>query len=152
MAVIGGSGNKTPTSLLTGKRGLHYDHATAVLAASAKSTQLAANTNLQTIVDVTGSGALTFCYLMSQTNNTAGVVKITLDGVVVVNETQANDGSGGIVNYGIASVGILFAGNGAAGKTASKDNIPFNVSLKIECQAPNNPNAVYCLHDYYITS
>ena len=152
MAVIGGSGNKTPTSLLTGKIGLHYDLLSVQLISGAKTTQLAANTNLQTIIDVTGSGALTFCYLMSVSNNTAGVVKITLDGVVVSNETKANDGSGGIVNYGIMSVGGMAQGHAAGGKTLSRDNIPFNVSLKIECQAPNNAAAVYLAHDYYIAS
>ena len=152
MAVIGGSGNKTPTSLLTGKQGLHYGLQDVQLVSGAKMTQLAANGNLQTIIDVTGSGALTFCYLMSVGNNTGATIKITLDGVVVSNETRSNDSSGGIVNYGIMSVGGMLQGNGTAGKTLSRDNIPFNVSLKIECQAPNNAAAVYLAHDYYIAS
>ena len=150
--IIGGSGNKTPTSLLTGKQGLHYGYQDVQLTSGAKMTQLAANTNLQTIIDVTGSGALCFCYLMSVGNNTGATIKITLDGVLVASETRANDSSGGIVNYGIMSVGGMLQGNATGGKTLSRDNVPFNVSLKIECQALNNPNAVYLEHDYYIAT
>ena len=149
--IIGGSGAKTPTSLLTGKRGLSYDVEGVQLTTGAKTIQLAGNQNLQTTLNVTGSGALTLVYFFS-TVSTGGRIQITLDGVVVLNYT-VTDYQDGIRYYGLSPVGSCYQGNGAtAGRGCSRDYIPFSTSLKIECQAVNDGSSAYLAVDYQLTS
>ena len=151
MAVIGGSGAKTPISLLTGKRGLSYDLLGVQYTSGAKTIQLANNESLQTTLNVTGSGTLTLVYFFSDQYSTGARIQITLDGVVVLNES-VSDSNGGIANYGLSPVGIVMQGNGTAGKTCARDYIPFSTSLKIECQAINDGRAAYLAVDYQLTS
>ena len=148
MAVIGGSGAKTATSLLTGKAGLHYDVAGVKITTGAKYTQLAnSGASTQTIVNVTGSGVLTFCYGMTTTSNAGIGITITLDGVEVYNADVAN-----VTNYGHAVVGSCYQGNGGtAGQATSRDYIPFNTSMTLKARDTNSSGYAYLFYDYYLT-
>ena len=148
MAVIGGSGAKTATSLLTGKTGLHYsDLLSLAVTSGAKYTTLAQNYNTQTIVDVTGSGVLTFCYGITTTNNAGIRVTVTLDGTTVYNVNNAN-----AVNYGNLVVGNCYQGNGGtAGQSCSRDYVPFNTSMLITAVDSNSSGTASVFYDYYLT-
>jgi len=148
MAVIGGSGNKTPTSLLSGKTGLHYTVNGVQLTTGAKYTQLAnIGSGSQTILNVTGSGVLTFCYGVGLTNNKGMRITITLDGVAVYNENKAD-----VANYGNAVVGSCYSGNGNdAGQGCSRGYVPFNTSMLIAAADTNTSGTVYLFYDYYLT-
>ena len=147
MAVIGGSGAKTATSLLTGKEGLHYTVAGVALTTGAKYTQLAnIGSGTQTIVNVTGSGVLTFCYGMGTTNNKGMRITITLDGTTVYN---ANKGT--VVNYGHLVAGSCYQVSSGSGGASSRDHIPFNTSMLITAADTDSSGTVYLFYDYYLT-
>ena len=147
MAVIGGSGAKTATSLITGKEGLHYTVGGVQQTTGAKYTQLAnIGSGTQTIVNVTGSGVLTFCYGMGTTNNRAMNVTVTLDGVSVYNQTK-----GDVVNYGISVAGNCYQVSAGSGGATSRDHIPFNTSMLITAVDSNSSGSVHLFYDYYLT-
>ena len=148
MAVLGISGAKTATSLLTGKEGLHYSVGALILTSGAKYTQLAnIGSGTQTIVNITGSGVLTFCYGITVTNNTGIRVTITLDGTTVYNANKAD-----AVNYGNLVVGSCYQGNGGtAGQACSRDHVPFNTSMLITAADTNSSGTAYLFYDYFLT-
>ena len=146
MAVIGGSGAKTATSLLAGKEGLHYTVGGVQQTTGAKYTSLAQNYNTQTIVDVTGSGVLTFCYGMGTVNNAGMRITITLDGVVVYNQNKTN-----VVNYGNSVAGNCYQVSAGSGGATSRDHIPFNTSMLITAADTDSSGTVYLFYDYYLT-
>ena len=144
--IIGGSGQKAATSLLAGKEGLHYTVGGVQQTTGAKYTSLAQNYNTQTIVDVTGSGVLTFCYGMGTVNNAGMRITITLDGVVVYNQNKAN-----VVNYGNSVAGNCFQVSAGSGGATSRDYIPFNTSMLITAVDSNSSGSVHLFYDYYLT-
>ena len=144
--IIGGSGQKAATSLLAGKEGLHYTVGGVQQTTGAKYTSLAQNYNTQTIVDVTGSGVLTFCYGMGTVNGAGMRITITLDGVVVYNQNKTN-----VVNYGNSVAGNCYQVNAGSGGSTSRDYIPFNTSMLITAVDSNSSGSVHLFYDYYLT-
>lgn len=141
--ILGGV-NKSPSSLEVGT--------TDVILAQIASTVIGANNtsttsaSTQTALDITsGRGSVEYVGIQAPVAVTSSLLKITIDGVVVYNNTAATSG----VNQGRHAIGSVF-GNTTDGYSASFGNIAFNKSIKIEF-ASDGSGTVNCSYRYYLT-
>lgn len=104
---------------------------------------------LQTLLSVTGAGALKFLAAKTMTNAVATVQsKITIDGVVVYNETTSNTSA---TSQGLLSVGGLTY-EGTTNYSAILDRLQFNESLLIEVgSVSGSTNSVRCNYLYEVS-
>jgi hypothetical protein len=97
---------------------------------------------LKTAIDVTGSGIWTCGLLVQGTDLTSARVKVTIDGVIVLDDTQ-NPGSG----QGMAQCGSLYLSHTTASSSTglifSEGHIPFAKSLKVELDANSSCDYLY---------
>lgn len=103
---------------------------------------------LQTLLSVTGAGALKFVAAKTMTNAVAAVrTKITIDGVVAYDETTSNTTA---TSQGLLSVGgITYEGTTAY--TVVPDRLHYNTSLLIEVgSVSGSTNTVACHYLYEV--
>ena len=141
-SVVGGS--QPPTSLVGGTVDSTLDaNAGSVIGAINVSTTSAST---QTALDITSSsGVVEYVGIQVPVVPTALLLKITIDGVIVYNDTTPTIG----INDGRNAIGsVYFDSTNAAG--VSLANIPFRQSLKIE-YAADGTQTVNCSYRYYLT-
>ena len=143
-STAGGGGLKSPTQMLTGRRGEqpggNVTIAKLVLGALEYVTL---GGTLNTAIDITGSGVWTCGYFMTANTSSIARVLVTIDGVQVLDESTTDS----IRQYGMAQVNSMFVG-GSYGAAAAPVTIPFNKSLKVECQCDSTASYLY---NYYLT-
>tara|TARA_R110000744_G_C19146527_1_gene538926 strand:+ start:40 stop:462 length:423 start_codon:yes stop_codon:yes gene_type:complete len=139
MAVIG-SAEKATTLIKPGKKA-HNQYAPAYIIELAGAIPVNySSSSLATVLDVTGSGYLAISGFQSLVGSTAATAKVTIDGVVVL-----NDSAGNIVNVFMMQVGSLkYSSDGTA---VSRERVIFNKSLLVQVSCDSNSTYFY---DYYL--
>ena len=113
----------------------------AILGSESASTTSAST---QTPVDLTGSGVIEYVGLSCATALTASLLKITIDGVIVFNETGALT-----TNHILPCIGSSM-GASATAVGGSLAKIPYKSSLKIEFASDGTQTAT-CYYRKYVT-
>lgn len=139
-----GGGIKAVTSIIPGRRNYIITVNSAIDAYAACKKYTYNPGALDTVIDVTGSGFLTFALLSSNINATTtnGHVIITIDGIEVLNDTSLTD----LYPNSMTQVGgfVYFSGS----QDTSTDSVPFNKSLKIQVECDDT---AYYYYNYYLT-
>ena len=136
-----GAGVKPCTFILAGKQGYASSSVLyAPLFASCVSAAYTASSS-QVMLTVTGAGYLTFSAFLANTTSTSATVKITIDGVVVLNDIVSSN----LAERPMSQVGSIM---NTSGGSAGRSSVAFNKSLLVECTC--NVAALY-LYDYYLT-
>ena len=140
--IIGG-GEKACTYIQPAKFGYNGDASSPQLDELAGGIALAYTaSSVQTMVNVTGGGYITFASFEANTTSSSSTHKITIDGVVVLDDSRSSN----ISNALMIAVGAVFRQSGA--KAVSQSTVRFNSSLLIECSC--NVDAKYVIA-YYLT-
>lgn len=144
-STAGGSA-KAATTLLPGRSGQHIDEG-ANLANKTASIRVEVSSGPATsVIDVTGSGVLAFSYLCGIFASTSNNVTMTIDGTVVLNDTQNRDiGSN---QLGMSQVGSIYWRTLSTGINVAYQEVPFNKSLLVTVQSDST---VYYYYNYYLT-
>ena len=150
MAVIGGSGQKPPTALKTGRLAFYGNGNGDYIYSYTNATQYTytGQPNLVTVVDISpaGGGFLQFSLLAgSNASTTLSQVIITIDGVIVINEAQT--GGDTLNGSGMIQAGT-YCNPQNLGPTVTFEQIRFNSSLKIQVKSQN---ACRYFYSYYLT-
>jgi len=139
MAVIGSS-EKATTFIKPGKRG-YNQYAPAYVRDISGGIQLAYNSSsLATVLDVTGSGYLAFSAFQAAVGSTSATAKVTIDGVLVLNDSAGNIA----LNIMLQAGSLWYTGDGAA---FSRERVIFNTSLLVQVSCDSNSLYTY---DYYL--
>ena len=139
--IIGGSGQQATTLILAGKMGDNPGGATSPAYQSGTKVYNYVTSGLKTALSISGSGHLSFSIFESNSTSSTGTVKITVDGIVVLNDTQNRN----IGNNMMIQVGSYVYGSGFA--SISRDRVVFNTSLLVEVSC--NVFATYN-YDYFL--
>jgi hypothetical protein len=148
MAVLGAAGAKVPTVLnpgvLANRKGTFDSKNTLLYASGVRTSIDFTGTGSTTVLNIAGSGVFQFGCLTSTAGGPAsnGNVKVTIDGVLVANDSH-------IIYY---NEGILSAGNIQTGthyQNVQYDHYPFNSSLLIVCT--NSLGTGSYVAKYYLT-
>ena len=140
MAILGAS-EKATTLILAGKQGDNPGGATSPAYQSGTKVYAYTTSGLKTALSISGSGHLSFSIFESNSASSTGTVKITVDGIVVLNETRNSS----IQNNMMIQVGSYVYGSGFA--SISRDRVVFNESLLVELSC--NVAATYN-YDYFL--
>jgi hypothetical protein len=139
-----GGGVKAPTYLVPGIRGKQPGGDIAYVKASLGGIRVdSLGGTLNTVLDITGPGIWTVGYFMSGGTSTSARVIITIDGIVVLDDTDTN-----LYTVGMSQVGTLYATSTSYSSTGPIGHVPFNKTLKIQCQC--NVTGLY-IYNYYLT-
>ena len=138
-----GGGVKATTYIQPGKEG-ENDFNAAFIEFHASAVPVAYTASaVQTVVDITGTGVLVFsCFENNSGGGTSSTVKITIDGLVVLDDTQARAINNTIMQQ-VGSIAIT-----SYGPSVSSDQVYFNTSLKVECTSDVDSTYNYA---YYLT-
>lgn len=143
LSIFTGGDGRPPTSIPATAPISSQQGAMDILLGALTSSTTSAST--QTPLDITASsGVLEYVGISCTTALTASLLKITIDGLVVYNETGA---------LGTTSVKNAIgggSGNSPDTATASLVKMPFNISAKIEF-ASDGTNTAKCIFRDYLT-
>lgn len=138
-----GGGIPAVTSLLPGKVSYIYALASELEQFGSFLRYVVNSGALRTVIDVTGSGYLTFAMIASDNDtSTNSHVIITIDGVEVLNDTKAAD----LNPKCMSQVGCLCFESTLP--FMSYDQVRFNKSLKIEAESDDT---AYYYYNYFLT-
>ena len=127
-----------------GKIGYNGDSPTDAMRELSGGAQVAYTpSSVETMVNVTGGGYITFSSFESNATSTSSTVKITIDGVVVLDDSSSVNISATLM----MQVGAVYRQSGAKG--VSQSSVRFNSSLLVECSC--NVAATYTIA-YYLDS
>lgn len=137
-----GAGTKAVTSLLPGRR--CYSNQDPV---TSKATANALNyvyytAGLKTAVNVTGAGVWVAGFLVSYEDLTTARVKVTIDGVVVLDDDQDPGAKEGTAQCGSMYSRIVLDAS-LVGSAFSEGHVVFNTSLLIEVEASHTSHYLY---------
>lgn len=135
-----GGGVKAVTQIQPGKRGLNIYNASEVQINAAVIPVGYLASAFATVLNVTGSGYLAFSSFQSLVASTTARVIITIDGVVVIDDSATNIA----VNF-MMQVGTFRYGSD--GISFSKEAVPFNKSLLVVVKCDSGSTYHY---DYYL--
>lgn len=136
-----GGGEKATTFVLPNKKGDQLTAATSTGFLAGVNTYAYVTSGIKTALSVTGSGHMSFSAFESNSTSATATVKITVDGIVVLNDTQTRN----ISSTTMQQVGS-FAYNGTYA-VISRDRLVFKKSLLVEVSC--NVFATYN-YDYYL--
>ena len=141
-----GGGVKAATTLLTGRTGYHKDEGANLAPRTGSLRVTVAASTPTNVINVTGSGILMFSYLSAIATSTVNTVVITIDGTVVLNDTQNR-------NIGNNQEGMIQAGSFnimpvSSGQSISYASIPFNTTLLVNV---TSDAVAYYYYNYYLT-
>ena len=135
-----GGGVKSVTEIQPGKRGLNIYNTNEVEVNAGVIPVGYLSSAFATVLDVTGSGFLTFSSFQSVVASTTARVIVTIDDVVVLDESATNIA----VNFMIQVGQFRY---GSDGISFSKESVAFNKSLKVEVKCDSGSTYHY---DYYL--
>ena len=123
--------------------GISTSNAFASLGSAAETQSTSTSSTYADVINYTGKGVLMFCAFGADGSITQAEVTITIDGTTVVNAV-ATTGAGMRVPAGSVSGfdGTNFRSN------VSLEQIPFNVSLRIQLKRSSGAAAAWCAAKY----
>ena len=135
-----GAGVKAVTQIQPGKRGYNQFDPTQLGQLACAIEVVYIETSLATVLDVSGSGYLAFSAFQALATSTAALVKVTIDGVIVLNDTDTD-----IANFFMIQAGAARRTSSDSG--VSREQVIFTQSLKVEVSCSREGRYYY---DYYL--